>query len=186
MPKRPNGLKKIPKDGRPSGTERRNVTRRAEAIQADGNAVCTKLACNKKKRRNRLEELGKKLNLPRSTIYQYAKERKITCVKLGDRYVLPDDVEQRIYALAFKNWVSEVARAVLGSGRASPTAAKERGRTSNVWLSPRQFAQRFDVGTSAVYGAVERGEVPAIRMGRHIRIPPDAIEIILHNTIIDH
>jgi excisionase family DNA binding protein len=44
-------------------------------------------------------------------------------------------------------------------------------QTGDAWLSPRQVAQRFGVGTSAIYGAVKRGELPAIRLGRHIRIP---------------
>jgi len=80
--------------------------------------------------------------------------------------------------------VSEVAQAVLGGGGSSPTAAKRR-RTSNVWLAPRQFAHRFGVGTSAVYGAIERGEVPAIRVGRHIRIPPGSVEDILRHVTKD-
>lgn len=65
------------------------------------------------------------------------------------------------------------------------TTAGRRRRTGNVWLSPRQFAHRFGVGTSAVYGAVERGEVPAIRVGRHIRIPPDSVENLLRHIILD-
>jgi excisionase family DNA binding protein len=79
--------------------------------------------------------------------------------------------------------VSDVAQAVFETGGLSPTAAAQRRRTSYVWLSPRQFARRFGVGMSAVYGAVERGEVPAIRVGRHIRIPPDSVvSILLHVT----
>ena len=74
-------------------------------------------------------------------------------------------------------------RQVPGATGSSPTANPKRRRTSNVWLSPRQFAQQFGVGTSAVYGAVERGEVPAIRVGRHIRIPPDTVETILRVVI---
>jgi excisionase family DNA binding protein len=81
--------------------------------------------------------------------------------------------------------VSEVTQAVLGLGGASPTAAVKRRRTRKVWLSPRQLARQFGAGTSAVYGAVERGEVPAIRVGRHIRIPPDSIEVILRHIIKD-
>ena len=69
--------------------------------------------------------------------------------------------------------------AVVGAGGSPPTAAAKRRRTGSVWLSPRQFARQFGVGISAVYGAVERGEVPAIRLGRHIRIPPDTVEKLL-------
>jgi excisionase family DNA binding protein len=75
-----------------------------------------------------------------------------------------------------------VAQTAVGPGGASPTPVVKRRRTRNVWLSPRQFAREFGVGTSAVYGAVERGEVPAIRVGRHIRIPLDSIERIIRNT----
>ena len=179
--------------------------------------------------RNLLDELAKTLNIPRSTIYHYAKERRIPCGKIGNRYVIPDDIEERLKALAYENWrpldeklrytgnvntssivaqsvrskdalkgdecagevhriwkpvqsVSEAAAAMFGRGSASSTVAIERRRTKNVWLSPRQFAQRFCVGTSAVYGAVERGELPAVRLGRHIRIPPDAVERLLCNV----
>jgi excisionase family DNA binding protein len=74
--------------------------------------------------------------------------------------------------------VSEVTQPVLGPGGASATVGVKR-RTRNVWLSPRQFARQFGAGTSAVYGAVDRGEVPIIRVGRHIRLPPDTVETIL-------
>jgi excisionase family DNA binding protein len=85
--------------------------------------------------------------------------------------------------------VSEPRRrfqAVLGASGSSPTIVVKRRRTGNAWLSPRQFARRFGVGTSAVYGAVERAEVPAIRVGRHIRIPPDAVERILRYLTTDN
>jgi excisionase family DNA binding protein len=72
--------------------------------RAARNVAGTKSARNKKKRRNRLEELAEKFNLSRSTIYQYAKQRIIPCVKLGNRYIVPDDVEERIKSLAYENW----------------------------------------------------------------------------------
>jgi excisionase family DNA binding protein len=65
--------------------------------------------------------------------------------------------------------VARIQTAILGADGSSPAAAKRR-RTDNAWLSPRQVARRFGVGTSAIYGAVKRGELPAIRLGRHIRI----------------
>jgi excisionase family DNA binding protein len=63
-----------------------------------------KPARNKKKRRNPLEDLAKKLNLSRSTIYEYAKQGLIPCFKLGNRYIISDDVEQKLKALAWENW----------------------------------------------------------------------------------
>jgi len=93
----------MPTDDAPGGKKRRNVKRRAETAQVSRNAAGKKSA-NKKKRRNSLEELAEKLNLSRSTIYLYARQRKIPCVRIGHRYVLPDDVEQRIKSLAYENW----------------------------------------------------------------------------------
>jgi excisionase family DNA binding protein len=54
-----------------------------------------------------LELLGKSLGIRRSTIYQYAKEGKIPCVKIGNRWVVPEDAEQRIKELAYRNWPPE-------------------------------------------------------------------------------
>src|SRR5947209_4269228 len=82
--------------------------------------------------------------------------------------------------------VSAVAPLALGVHDASPTTAVKRRRTRNVWLSPREFARQFGVGVSAVYGAVERGELPAVRMGRHIRFPPESIERVIRNTSDTH
>jgi len=104
MARQPNGPKKTPTDDSRSGSEGRIVTRRVETTQAARNASGKKSARNKKKRRNRLEELAEKLNLSRSTIYLYARQRKIPCVRIGNRYVLPDDVEERIKSLAYENW----------------------------------------------------------------------------------
>jgi excisionase family DNA binding protein len=94
----------MPKNDNPSGTKGRNLTRRAETPQATRNGPGKKSTRNKKKRRNPLEELAEKLNLSRSTIYLYARQRKIPCVRIGHRFVLPDDVEERIKALAYENW----------------------------------------------------------------------------------
>lgn len=253
MASRPNGAKKMPTDDSPGNTEGPIIARRTETTCTTRSDAEKKVARNRKKRRSPLEELAKKLGLPRSTIYLCAQQRKIPCVRFGRRWVLPDGVEQRIEALAYENWsppdekperhrkkesecenasvmlrtarngdewaaevhrlsaagrsVSEIAKelrlsvrvvarvrrnqlpakslraAVYGATGASSTTAAKRRRTGNVWLSPRQFARRFGVGTSAVYGAVERGEVPAIRLGRHIHIPPDAVDRLLYLTI---
>jgi excisionase family DNA binding protein len=180
MARRPNGPKKMPTDDSPSGTEGQTAARRAKTTQAARNAARQKAARNKQKSRNRLEELAETLNISRSTIYQLAKQGKIPCGKLGGRYAVPDDAEDRIKSLAYENWHGRARSIAPPQLEASfPTSAAKRCRSANVWLSPRQFAKRFGVGTSAVYGAVERGEAPAIRPGRHIRFPPDTVESIL-------
>jgi excisionase family DNA binding protein len=182
MARRPNGPKKMPTDDSPSGTEGQTIARREKTTQAARNATRQKAGRNKQKRRNRLEELAETLNISRSTIYQLAKQGKIPCGKLGGRYAVPDDAEDRIKSLAHENWHGQarsIAPPHLGTSGSFPTGAAKRRRSANVWLSPRQFARRFGVGTGAVYGAVERGEVPAIRLGRHIRFPPDIVESIL-------
>jgi len=197
--RRANGPRKMPTDGSPSGTEGRLLTRRAETALAASRAPGKKSARNKKKRQNRIEELAKILNIPRSSMYSYASQGLIPVGWTGTRYLIPDDVEERLRWLAYENWrplygkpqrqrekESDCCRtAVLGAGSSSPTTPNRR-RTGSVWLSPRQFARRFGVGTSAAYGAVERREVPAIRIGRHIRIPPDAVETILRHITYDH
>jgi excisionase family DNA binding protein len=173
MARRPSGPIK---DDNPNGTKGRNVTRRA----GTGPARCfsgKKTARKKKKRPTGLEELAKKLNIPRSTMYQYAKQGKIPRIKIGRRYGLPTDVEERFRSSAYEKWAART-----GNCNGYP----QRGPMEGVWLSPRQFARQFGVGTSAVYGAIERGELPAIRLGRHIRIPPDAVEVILRQITKDN
>ena len=56
------------------------------------------------KRRNSVENLGRKFGIARSTVYEYLKRRIIPGVKVGNRWVIPDDVEDRIKALAYENW----------------------------------------------------------------------------------
>jgi len=194
---RPNDLQKMPIDYSIRFFYGLIVRVRAQTTLAASRAPGKKSAPNKKKRRNRIEELAKILNISRSSMYSYAKQGLIPCGWAGNRYLIPDDVEERLRSLAYENWRSRYEKrqrqheegsgraAVLGAGSSSPTTANRR-RTGSVWLSPRQFARRFGVGTSAVYGAVDRGEVPAIRIGRHIRIPPDAVETILHHITDDH
>jgi excisionase family DNA binding protein len=164
---------------------------------ATRNAAVKKSARNKNKRRSPLDKLAKMLNIPRSTIYLYAQQLKLPCIRFGNRYVLPDDMEERLTSLAWENWRPPNEKLHRGDAKTESstpggqntrswhtsatgtTAVAKRRRTGGVWLSPRQFAYRFGVGAGAVYGAVARGEVPSIRVGRHIRIPPDSIEVIL-------
>jgi excisionase family DNA binding protein len=106
-------------------------------------------------------------------------------------------MEEQLESLAWQNWRplnEKLQRGDAKTGSSMPgeqntgswhtsaigaTAVTKQRRTGRVWLSPRQFAHRFGVGTGAVYGAVARGEMPSIRVGRHIRIPPDTVEVIL-------
>jgi excisionase family DNA binding protein len=181
MERRLNDPKKRSTDHSSINKKGRVVTCRVQSAQASRNTAVKKSA-RKRKKSNRLEELAKKLNIPRSTIYLYAQNQKIPCVRIGNRYVLPDDIEERIKSIAYENWTPQndkLQRPRKKEGDSPASAARRRG-IGQVWLSPRQFARRFGVGTSAVYGAVERGEVPAFRIGRHIRIPPDSVEAILH------
>lgn len=104
MARRPNGPKKMPTDDGPGGTEGQIITQRVETTQTHRNTMAKKSVHNMKKKCNPLENLAKKLNLSRSTIYLYARQRKIPCVQIGRRYILPHDVEQRIMSLAYENW----------------------------------------------------------------------------------
>ncbi len=40
----------------------------------------------------------------------------------------------------------------------------------------------FDLGRNASYQAVQRGEIPAIRIGRHLRVPIAALERLLDSV----
>jgi excisionase family DNA binding protein len=179
MAREPNGPKTMPTDDGPGSTEVQIATPQAEITQPTRNVAGKKKSQNdRQKRRNPLDKLRKTLNIPRSSIYLYARQGKIPwCVPIGRRYGLPDDIEQRLKSLAYQNW--RLRPAVPVAGGASPAAAAKRRGAGKVWLSPRQIARRFRVGTSAVYGAVKRGEMPAISIGRHIRVPPDWVEDLL-------
>jgi excisionase family DNA binding protein len=54
------------------------------------------------------------------------------------------------------------------------TGTQERGD----FLTPKQVAHRLGVGVHSVYRAVDRGELPAVRLSARgaIRVPADAIE----------
>ena len=43
----------------------------------------------------------------------------------------------------------------------------------------RQFADLADLSLSAIYAAVSRGELRAVRIGRAIRLPADACDKLL-------
>jgi excisionase family DNA binding protein len=51
---------------------------------------------------------------------------------------------------------------------------KRHGR----YLAPKEFAAELGLHVSAIYRAVERGELPVVRMGRRgaIRIPARALK----------
>ena len=46
-------------------------------------------------------------------------------------------------------------------------------------VSVDQFAQVFDLHRTTVYSAVKRGELPAVRVGRRIRIPRVVLDRLL-------
>jgi excisionase family DNA binding protein len=193
------------KDSHDRGSEK-VAAQSGEITQSDKK----KLSSQKERKLSRIELLAKRLNIPRSTIYELAKQGKIPCGRIGKRYLIPEDAEQRVFEWAYRNWrpppeakpprrkegqpddqtasettiVPSEARTrtptmIVRDNSPPITAAKPR-RTGNAWLSPRQVAKWFGVGTSAVYGAVARGEVPAVRLGRHIRIPHDVVDKLLH------
>jgi excisionase family DNA binding protein len=93
----------MPTDDSP-GDVQEIVVQKAKNGQPTQLVINKKSQRSKKKRLNPLEELGRKLGISRSTIYLYARQHKIPCVRVGHRYVLPDDAEQRIMALAYENW----------------------------------------------------------------------------------
>lgn len=42
-----------------------------------------------------------------------------------------------------------------------------------------QVAERLNKGVRATYAAIERGEIPAIRVGRNVRVPAHALDALL-------
>ena len=57
------------------------------------------------------------------------------------------------------------------------------GNMRNVEVLPpyrvREFAHRADISPAQVYALVNRGEIPAIRLGRAIRLPREACDRLL-------
>ena len=174
-------------------------SRGAERLQAARNVAENRSPTSEKKRCNRIGQLSQILNIPRSSLYAYLPEGWIPCGWISNRWILPDDVEDRLRARAYENWrPPDKKRQRRCKGRDSESgsvksprwpasdvgagAVAKPPRTGSVWLSPRQCARQFGIGTSAVYAAVGRGEVPAIRIGRHIRIPPETVEVLLTST----
>jgi excisionase family DNA binding protein len=96
----------MPKKARPGSSEGRSITGREETTKSTRNAAGKKSVRNKKKRRNRVEELAEKLGLARSTTYDLLKKRQLPGIKRGSRWIIPDpdDVDQRLKALAWENW----------------------------------------------------------------------------------
>lgn len=48
-------------------------------------------------------------------------------------------------------------------------------------LSVRETAQILGLSRNATYGAIYRGEIPALRFGQRIVVPKDALEHLLVN-----
>jgi excisionase family DNA binding protein len=93
----------MPKKDSSSSSEGRSITKREETTKATRNTT-RKNSARKKKRRNPVEELSEKLGLSRSTTYEYLNKRIIPGVRIGHRWILPDDVEDRIKARAYEDW----------------------------------------------------------------------------------
>jgi excisionase family DNA binding protein len=51
-------------------------------------------------------------------------------------------------------------------------------RQQSEWMAPKEVAQELRVHVSAVYRAIERGDLPALRLSEHgsLRVPRSAIE----------
>jgi excisionase family DNA binding protein len=49
-------------------------------------------------------------------------------------------------------------------------------------VSVIEAARLLGVGKAAAYGAIHRGEIPAIRIGRLLRVPRKALEQMLERT----
>jgi excisionase family DNA binding protein len=94
----------MPKKDSSDRSEGRKITKREETTKATRNITEENSANKKKKRRNRVEELGENLGLGRSTTYEYLDKGELPGEKIGHRWVVPDDVEDRIKALAWEKW----------------------------------------------------------------------------------
>ena len=47
------------------------------------------------------------------------------------------------------------------------------------WLTVKEFRERTGLGKSLTYDAVQRGELPSIRIGGKILLPSDALDLLL-------
>lgn len=55
---------------------------------------------------------------------------------------------------------------------------QERGQVNERYLSIREVALRFDVPYQTIWEMVRRGEIPAVRVRRAIRIPESALSCL--------
>jgi hypothetical protein len=94
---------KMPQKDRPGSSEGRRITKREEITKAR-NTTAAKSVKKEKKRRNRVEELGENLGLARSTTYDYLDKGELPGEKIGGRWIVPDDVEERLKELAWEKW----------------------------------------------------------------------------------
>jgi hypothetical protein len=61
-----------------------------------------------------------------------------------------------------------------------PTRAAKELPMKRRWQSPREFAAELGLSPNAVYAAIKRGEVPHVKIGKRIALPPDTAERLLH------
>ena len=55
----------------------------------------------------------------------------------------------------------------------------KKTKPSPVAVRPSTFAALYDLAPSTVYDAIERRDLPVIRIGRNVRIPLTAIDELL-------
>ena len=53
------------------------------------------------------------------------------------------------------------------------------------WLTVRQVAEWLNCSQSHVYNLVERGDLPARRWGRLVRVPAESLEYEEHDSCLD-
>ena len=57
--------------------------------------------------------------------------------------------------------------------------------TECLTVSPPVAGEILGVGRNAAYEAIKRGEIPAIRIGRKLRVPKAALQRMLDRTATD-
>lgn len=51
-------------------------------------------------------------------------------------------------------------------------------------LSPAEVAGRLRIGRSTVYELIDRGEIPAVRVGRQYRVEPERLDAYLREQSV--
>ena len=85
----------MPKKDTPSSRGLRSITRQDER---------KKSALKKKKKLNRVEQLGEELGLARSTVYDLLKRKELPGGKYGGHWIIPDKIAERIKEELWRKW----------------------------------------------------------------------------------